>query len=75
MTGNKIDAIYIDDLEEAKVPRGCARDTSTMIKPLGKMRLEYMEELVKDEVIMLATNKRSPSKLFDNLMYRFNRGK
>lgn len=70
---NKPDAIYIDDLEEVKVPRGCAKDTSNMIKPLDKMYFEDMEEAVKDEVIMLATNKRSPSKLFDNLMERFNR--
>lgn len=53
------------------IPRGFAKETDRMIIPLGKMYFKYTDEILEDELIMSATNKRSPSKLFDSLMSRF----
>lgn len=50
-------------------------DAIYIVNTLGKMWTEEIEEHRKDELIMSATNKRSPSKLFDNLMARYNKDK
>lgn len=56
---------------KCNVPRGFVKETDRMIRPLGKMYFEYIDEILEDELIISATNKHSPSKLFDSLMSRF----